>query len=120
MAHFAKVVSGTVTRVIVADQEFIDTFVDDSPGEWIQASYNTHGGKHYKQDGKESSDQSKALRKNYPSPSWLYDGTGFCPPKPFDSWKLNSTTYLWEPPVAYPSSGKHTWNETDKSWDAVE
>ena len=31
MAHFAKVVNGTVTQVIVAEQEFMDTFVDDSP-----------------------------------------------------------------------------------------
>ena len=38
MAHYAKVVDGTVTRVIVAEAEFFDTFVDDSPGEWIQTS----------------------------------------------------------------------------------
>jgi hypothetical protein len=112
MAHFAKIVNGTVTRVIVADQEFMDTFVDDSPGEWIQASYNTSGGVH--------SDGGTPLRKNFPSTEWLYDGTGFCPPKPFDSWTLNNTTYLWEPPVAHPDSGKHTWNEETTSWDAVE
>ena len=41
MAHFAKVVNGIVTNVIVAEQEFMDTFIDDSPGEWIQTSYNT-------------------------------------------------------------------------------
>ena len=34
MAHYAKVVNGKVTQVIVAD--FFNTFVDTSPGEWIQ------------------------------------------------------------------------------------
>ena len=47
MAHFAKVVNGTVTNVIVAEPEFFDTFIDDSPGEWIQTSYNTRQGKYY-------------------------------------------------------------------------
>ena len=47
MAHFAKVVDGVVTNVIVAEPEFFQSFVDDSPGEWIQTSYNTRGGVHY-------------------------------------------------------------------------
>ena len=64
MAHFAKVVNGTVTNVIVAEPEFFDTFIDDSPGEWIQTSYNTRYGKHYEPNSDTlSSDQSKALRK---------------------------------------------------------
>ena len=63
MAHFAKVVDGTVTQVIVAEQEFFETFVDSSPGEWIQTSYNTRGGVHYDpQTGEPSEDQSKALK----------------------------------------------------------
>jgi hypothetical protein len=41
MAHFAKVVNGIVEQVIVAEAEFINNFVDSSPGEWIQTSYNT-------------------------------------------------------------------------------
>jgi len=112
MAHFAKVLQGTVLKVIVADQKFIDSFVDDSPGEWVQCSYNTSKGEH--------SGGGTPLRKNFPSPDWTYDGTGFIPPKPYESWTLNKTTYHWESPVAYPKSGKHTWNEKDQSWDAVE
>ena len=42
-----------VTQVIVAEGDFFDTFVDSSPGEWIQTSYNTRGGTHYGQDGLE-------------------------------------------------------------------
>ena len=44
MAHYAKVNQGIVERVIVADEDFIDSFVDDSAGTWIQTSYNTIGG----------------------------------------------------------------------------
>ena len=47
MAHYAKVTDDIVTRVIVAEAEFFKTFVDDSPGDWIQTSYNTRGGIHY-------------------------------------------------------------------------
>ena len=47
MAHYAKVNNGIVEKVIVAEASYFDTFVDDSPGEWIQTSYNTHAGVHY-------------------------------------------------------------------------
>ena len=64
MAHYAKVKNGIVETVIVAEAEFFETFVDDSPGEWIQTSYNTRGGVHYDPaTGEPSEDQSKALRK---------------------------------------------------------
>ena len=46
MSHFAKVCDGKVVNVIVAEQEFFDTFVDSSAGTWIQTSYNTYGNKH--------------------------------------------------------------------------
>ena len=52
MSHFAKVLDGKVVQVIVAELEFFDTFVDSSPGQWIQTSYNTRGGVHYGPDGK--------------------------------------------------------------------
>ena len=42
MAHYAKVNNGIVEQVIVAEADFFDNFVDSSPGEWIQTSYNTH------------------------------------------------------------------------------
>ena len=40
MAHYAKVRNGKVVQVIVAEKEFFDTFVDSSPGEWIQTYKN--------------------------------------------------------------------------------
>ena len=76
MAHYAKVESGLVTQVIVAEPEFFDTFVDPSPGEWIQTSYNTQGGIH--------SEGGVALRENYAGVGYTYDKIrdAFIPPSP--------------------------------------
>lgn len=103
MGHYAKIVDGTVVDVIRADAEFFETFVDESPGEWVKTSYNTRGGMHYDLNvGELSEDQSKALRKNYATIGGKYDGTGFYEAQPYASWTLNSETYFWEPPIAMP------------------
>ncbi len=123
MAHFAKVVDGKVTQVIIAEAEFFEAFVDTSPGQWIHTSFNTRGGVHYNPEtGEPSEDQTKALRKNYAGIGFSYDSTldAFIPPKPFASWILNETTCLWEPPVAYPTDGElYNWDEATISWVAV-
>ena len=123
MGHFAKVSNGIVTRVIVAEADFFNNFVDDSPGKWIQTSYNTRGGVHYQPNTNEpSEDQSKALRKNYAGIGYTYDATrdAFIPPKPFNSWTLNEDTCLWDSPVAYPEDGKlYKWNEEILNWEEV-
>tara|TARA_B100001778_G_scaffold308180_1_gene288759 strand:- start:359 stop:736 length:378 start_codon:yes stop_codon:yes gene_type:complete len=107
MAHYAKVLDGKVINVIRAEAEFFNTFVDDSPGEWIQTSYNTHGGVH-KLGG-------TPLRKNYANIGGNYDrvNDAFYNQQPFPSWTLNSTSYVWEPPITYPTDGKdYYWKET--------
>ena len=124
MAHFAKIESGIVTEVIVAEQDFIN---NHTTGTWIQTSYNTRGRKHYNSDGTESADQSKALRKNYAGKGFTYDSTkdAFIQPQPFASWTLNNTTCLWEPPVAKPTDSAYKWNETayqsdnTKGWEEI-
>lgn len=123
MAHYAKIVDGIVTKVIVAEAEFFNNFVDDSAGEWVQTSYNTRGGKHYEPNSNtESADQTKALRKNFAGIGYHYDGIGFYPPQPYNSWTKNSTTYLWEAPIPLPANANTTdykWNEETTSWDEV-
>jgi len=114
MAHFAKVENNIVTRVIVAEAEFFDSFVDDSAGEWIQTSYNTRGGVH--------SEGGTPLRKNFAGVGYTYDKEkdAFIAPKPFNSWVLNNTTFQWEAPVEKPDDGNlYVWNETDQQWDEV-
>ena len=123
MGHFAKVVDGKVTQVIVAEPEFFQTFVDSSPGQWLQTSYNTRGGVHYQPDSETpSADQSKALRKNYAGVGYAYDATkdAFIPPQPFASWTLDDATCLWNAPVPMPTDGKlYAWDEATTSWKEV-
>jgi hypothetical protein len=104
MAHYAKVEDSLVTKVIVAEAEFFNTFVDDSPGEWIQTSY------------------TGSIRKNYAGVGDTYDATrdAFIAPKPYPSWTLVEATCLWTAPVAYPDDGnKYIWNEDTTAWVEV-
>jgi hypothetical protein len=114
MGHFAKVVNGTVEQVIVAEPEFFETFVDTSPGTWLQTSYNTIGGQH--------TQGGTPLRGNYAGIGYVYDQTNdvFYAPKPYPSWILNQTTWTWEAPTPMPTDGKvYTWNEATTSWVEV-
>jgi len=111
MAHFAKVQNGVVTKVIVAEPEFFNTFVDSSPGEWIQTSYNTHGGVHIT--------GGTPLRKNYAGIGFTYDRVldAFIPPKPFESWVLDESTCWWTAPLPMPTDGQmYYWNEQNQQW----
>jgi hypothetical protein len=113
MSHFAKVTDGKVVQVIVAEKEFFDTFVDTSPGTWLQTSYNTHGNQH---------PEGRPLRGNYAGIGYNYDATNdvFYAPQPFPSWILNNNTWLWEAPVVYPTDGKqYKWNESITNWEEV-
>ena len=129
MSHYAKVEEGIVTRVIVADAEFFDTFVDSTPGEWIKTSYNMRGGVYYNPETNQPAEDQSVIegdearqRKNYAGKDFLYDQTrdAFIPPQPYPSWTLNETTCLWDAPVAYPDDGnQYQWNEETTSWDEV-
>jgi hypothetical protein len=120
MAHFAKIENDTVVQVIVAEQDFINKL----DGEWIQTSYNTRGGVHYNPNtGLPSSDQSKALRKNYAGIGFIYDRDNdmFITPKPYESWLLNLETGDWDSPIPYPDDGQiYYWNESILNWELVD
>jgi len=108
MAHFAEIKDGIVQRVIVAEQDFIDSGV--LSGTWVQTSYNTHAGQH---------PEGRPLRKNYAGIGFVYDEArdAFYAPQPFPSWVLNEETCIWEAPVAYPSDGnRYNWDESSFSW----
>ena len=99
MGHFAKVVDGKVTQVIVAEPDFFQTFVDSSPGEWIQTSYNTYGNQHTK--------GGTPLRGNYAGIGYTYDRENdvFYAPKPTENATLNTETWLWEVSVVEEPQG---------------
>ena len=121
MAHFAKVVEGTVTQVIVIDdlvedrgQDFINNELK-LEGTWIQTSYNTKGGQHL--------NGGTPLRKNYAGIGYSYDAEldAFIPPKPFESWLLDEETGTWHAPIAMPEDDKtYRWDEEAGNWVEVE
>jgi hypothetical protein len=114
MGHFAKVVDGKVTQVIVAEPDFFNTFVDTSPGSWIQTSYNTIGGQH--------TQGGTPLRGNYAGINYTYDAQNdvFYAPKPFASWTISAPKWVWEAPVPMPTDGKiYEWDEPTVSWKEV-
>lgn len=124
MSHFAKVLDGLVTNVIVAEQDFFDSFVDDSPGEWIQTSYKTFEGVHLGEDN--LPDGGVALRGNYANVGMVYDQDldAFYWPQPFASWTFNSEKFKWEPPTPCPGGELMTgtyyeWNESDLVWEQI-
>ena len=119
MAHFAKLgIDNIVTDILHVDT--IDTMTSGGIEKeeigvahltkhhghenWKQCSYNTHLGQH--DDGK------TPMRANYPAIGWYYDSTNdiFYEPRPTDmdgesctSWTLNTTTGVYDPPIALPS-----------------
>ena len=110
MSHFAKVLDGKVTQVIVAEPEFFQNFVDTSPGTWIQTSYNTYGNQH---------PNNTPLRGNFAGIGYTYDQANdvFYAPQPYPSWVLNQSTWLWVAPTPYPTDGKqYSWDEPTTSW----
>ena len=111
MSHFAKVVDGIVEQVIRIDQETLDTGAWGNPSDWIQTSYNTYGNQH--------TEGGTPLRGNYAGIGYAYDliNDVFISPAPYQSWVLDSSTWLWEAPVPAPQDGKkYSWDEATVSW----
>ena len=112
MSHFAKVENGIVTKIIVAEENFINSGKVGDPSLWIQTSYNTHAGQH---------PEDRPLRKNFAGIGYSYDSIrdAFIPIKPYESWVLNEDTCLWDPPIPYPNADSnefYKWNEENQSW----
>lgn len=115
MSHFAEIdQQGKVLRVIVAEQDFIDSGAVGDPANWIQTSYNTYEGVH-KLGG-------VPLRKNYAGIGYTYDKTldAFIPPQEFPSWTLDKQKGVYVPPKAMPVSDKpQKWDESKKDWKEI-
>lgn len=105
MAHFAKIDNNNiVTKVIVAEKDFINSGLVGDEFLWIQTSY------------------SGSFRKNFAGVGSTYDKTrdAFIPAKPYPSWILVEDTCQWKAPTDYPNDGKeYKWNESSTSWEAV-
>ena len=123
MSHFAEIDNDNIVqRVLVVDQDFIDSGRLGDPNNWVQTSYNTRGGVHYAPNSK-TPDGGIALRKNYAGVGYTYDTSrdAFIPPKLYPSWVLNEDTCQWNAPVDYPDDGKiYRWKEDTISWEEIE
>jgi hypothetical protein len=126
MAHYAKVVPiplskprmGVVTTVIVAEADFIATYRDNTPGEWIQTSYNTFNNKYYSPVTGKVDPAVLPLRGNFAGCGYLYDYANdvFYMKSPYPSWTLNTSTWSWEPPTPRPTTANVEWDEDTLIW----
>jgi hypothetical protein len=105
MSHFAKIDNNnTVTQVIVAEQNFINSGLVGDSFLWVQTSYNGN------------------FRKNYAGVGYTYDPArdAFIPPQPYPSWTLNEDTCQYDSPVPYPTDDKmYEWDEATTNWKEV-
>jgi hypothetical protein len=140
MAHFAEIDEETyqVLNVIVVPDEQEhrgqEYLAEDCRlgGMWVQTSYNTRCGIHYKPNSFEPSGQP-ALRKNYAKIGGYYDpiADAFYSEKPVDnpSFILDPDTFIWVPPVPFPkklpegldqfSNYAYIWDESQLQWFLV-
>ena len=106
MSHFAEIDNNNIVqRVIVAEQDFINSGAVGDSFRWVQTSYNNN------------------FRKNYAGKGYTYDKTrdAFISPQPFPSWLLDEDTCRWDAPIPYPDDGKmYVWDEDTTSWVIVE
>ncbi len=106
MSHFAEIDNNNIVqRVIVAEQDFINSGAVGDSFRWVQTSYNNN------------------FRKNYAGKGYTYDKTrdAFIAPQPFPSWLLDEDTCRWDAPTPMPDDGKmYDWDEDTTSWVIVE
>ena len=103
MSHFAEIKDGVVQRVIVAEQDFINSGAVGDSFNWVQTSYNNN------------------FRKQYCGVGYTYDKANdiFIQPQPYSSWSLDSN-FDWQPPIPLPADAEfanYMWNESNQSWD---
>jgi hypothetical protein len=138
MAHFAKLSEENIviSLHVVKDEDTIKNGVEDEATgiafltkihgwpHWRRYSYNMRNGYRINPDGSIAEDQSKAFRKNAAGIGGKYDSIrdAFIDPKPYNSWILNETTCVWEPPVPRPKSDtngvpdRYHWKEDTLSY----
>ena len=121
MSHFAEIdENNIVVRVLVIEQDVIDSGLFGSPDKWIQTSYNTRGGVHYAPSS-HTPDGGVALRKNYAGVGYIYDQVrdAFYIPQPYPSWTLDEDTCQWNPPTPLPEDievERYNWDEDTTCW----
>ena len=81
-----------------------------------RTSYNTVGNSHTL--------GGTPFRGNYAGKSYIYDEDNdvFYPQKPYPSWTLDTSDWVWKPPVQHPNiidnsdTHPYTWDEENQEW----
>jgi hypothetical protein len=120
MANFAKLNENNIViavNVVNNDVLMVDGVESENKGieflreltghnDWVQTSYNAN------------------FRKHYAGKGFQYDKEfdAFIPPKPYPSWKLNYTSFIWESPIPRPDNvdgHEARWSEPNQEWIQV-
>ena len=128
MARFAELNSNNVVlRVIMVD----DWNITDGQGNQVEAIGVNYLKNLYGQDTIWKQDVPKTIQlpvgtiEITSGSGYTYDSErdAFISPKPFPSWTLNETTFLWESPTPYPTDvgtpenpKSYWWDEEALSW----
>lgn len=93
---------------------------------WKKCSFNTREGVRVDPVTNEVIPDSVGFRANYPGIGWYYSTEHdlFHPPRPTDedgdlmnSWTLNTTTGMWDPPIVKPTLTDEQMETTMYRWD---
>ena len=112
----AHINEGIVDAIHVVAQAVIDEGGEDAALELVS---NLYGGQpsEYVVGSVDGS-----IRYNRPMHGDIFDAKrdAFIAPKPFGSWILNESTYIWEAPIPYPNdSAFYIWDESLGDWVEV-
>lgn len=126
MAHYAFLDDNNIVTDVIIGVDETELIEEQDPEFWYRnfkgqvckrTSYNTVGNAHLL--------GGTPFRANFAGPGFKYDESFdvFIPVKPFPSWKLNYTTFLWEAPVAMPEYVDGyiwKWSEDNQEWVSVQ
>jgi hypothetical protein len=124
MAHYAFIDKNNIVTQVISGRnrdnlvEGVSSWEDYYAGvrgeKCLETSSDTYGGKHLT--------GGTPLRGNYASVGYIYDEVldAFIPPKPFESWLLDKSTFNWVAPIEYPADGaEYEWDESEGDWVEV-
>lgn len=115
MAHFCELDDNNkvLQVIVVANSEILDESGVEQESKGIEFCQNLFGGTWVQ------TSLHGNFRKNYAGVDYTYskDLDAFIPPKPFESWSLNTDSCKWESPIPYPNNGEiYYWDEQKLKW----
>lgn len=101
MGMFLKIENNVVVDAIIADSK--DWCEENLDGEWIE-TFDSYPDSPYKVRGSVGD-------------FYIREFNAFIPPKPFDSWTLDTEFFRWNPPKPFPENPElYIWNEEIQDW----